>query len=512
VPKKYTLTLLASVAMIFTTACEMLPVIHLTGRGTSVSVPSSVIPQIPDPPSRVARISYVRGAVSFQAAGTQAWSRGELNRPAAEGDALWTDVADRAELQLGSAAIRMDARTRLDFLTFNDRTVQARVTLGVIGITVRNLAPGEALEVDTPNAAVTLLRPGEYRLDVQPEMDSTFVTVRAGEAEVTGTRVYFTLHAGQRANVSGPDAVEWGLAAAPAPDKFDEFCEMRDRREEGCISAQYVGPGTIGYSDLDESGVWRVDDELGALWTPSGLAAGWAPFRFGHWTWVELWGWTWIDDAPWGFAPFHYGRWTYLDGRWSWIPGSRIAQAIYAPALAVFVGGGQPALHGVAWFPLGPREVYMPPYRCSSDYLTSMNIGMDRPRQSYGNLSVDGAVTAVPRSVFVRGQPVARSVVPIPPRAASRARVTGTAPPIAPIEQSLSPRRDRYVLDAPEITQTVAGHRDPAPRPLSFRQRQPLLKAHPGRPLEQMELENLRKAIAEPTRSDVRPARLGAAR
>ena len=24
------------------------------------------------------------------------------------------------------------------------------------------------------------------------------------------------------------------------------------------------------------------------------------------------WGWTWIDDARWGFAPFHYGRWAYV--------------------------------------------------------------------------------------------------------------------------------------------------------------------------------------------------------
>lgn len=500
--------------MIFTAACEMLPVVHLPGRGAraSVSSPSPIAPQISDPSSRVARISYVQRAVSFQAAGAQTWSRGELNRPVAEGDALWTDVADRAELQLGSAIIRMDATTRLDFLTFNDRMVQARVTLGVVGITVRHLAPGEVLEIDTPNAAVTLLRPGQYRLDVQPEMDSTFVTVRAGDAEVSGTRLYFTLHAGQRANVSGPDAVEWGLAAALAPDKFDELCEMRNRREDGCISAQYVAPDTIGYSDLDESGVWRVDDELGALWTPIGLAAGWAPFRFGHWTWVELWGWTWIDDAPWGFAPFHYGRWIYLDGEWSWIPGPRNAPAIYAPALAVFIGGGRPALHGLAWFPLGPREVYIPPYRCSPAYLANMNVGMDRLRQSYANLSVDGAVTAVPRGVFLRGQPVARSVVAILPGAASLARVYGTAPPIAPIEKSLSPRRDRFVLEGPEVTQTVVGHRDPAPRPLSFRQRQPLLKAHPGRPLEQAELERLRKAIAEPTRSDVRPARLGAAR
>jgi hypothetical protein len=24
---------------------------------------------------------------------------------------------------------------------------------------------------------------------------------------------------------------------------------------------------------------------------------------------MSPWGWTWVDNAPWGFAPFHYGRW-----------------------------------------------------------------------------------------------------------------------------------------------------------------------------------------------------------
>ena len=26
----------------------------------------------------------------------------------------------------------------------------------------------------------------------------------------------------------------------------------------------------------------------------------WAPYRHGYWRWIEPWGWTWIDDAPWG--------------------------------------------------------------------------------------------------------------------------------------------------------------------------------------------------------------------
>ena len=302
--------------------------------------------------------------------------------------------------------------------------------------------------------------------------------------------------------------MEWGLAASPTLDEFDEFCQLRGHREDTSAATQYVASDTIGYSDLDESGTWRQVAAWGAVWTPRGLPAGWAPFKFGHWTWVELWGWTWIDDAPWGFAPFHYGRWIFMDGAWSWIPGPRHVRPVYAPALAVFVDGGGTAR--VAWFPLGPAETYLPPYHCSPSYLTNINMG--NTLSSYANRSVVGAVTVVPRVVFVRGRPVADAVVKISARQTAMARVIGAAPHIAPVELSLSPRRDRFVLEPPLVApdQTVVGRRDPAPRPVPFRQRQAVLSAHPGQPLEQHELERLRKAAAELERSDVRPARLSA--
>ena len=508
--RKYVLTVAALAAMSFTVGCEMVNVLHPVSRsvGSGVAPPTAAPHRTLDPPSRAIRASYLEGAVSFQAAGTETWARAELNRPVAEGDGLWTDGGARAELHLGSAAIRMDSRTRLDFLTFDDWITQARITQGVVDVTVRRLAAGEALEIDTPNAAITFLQPGQYRLDVQPEIDSTFVTARSGDADVSGTRVDFTVHAGQRANISGPDAVEYGIAGAIAPDPFDEFCQMRDRREDASASAQYVAPDTIGTYDLDDFGAWRMDAKWGAVWTPTGLGAGWAPYRFGHWAWVEFWGWTWIDDAPWGFAPFHYGRWILLDGAWSWIPGPGHVRPVYAPALVVFVGGGGHGFHyffwigsaGVAWFPLGPGEVYVPPYRCSPSYLANINMTYTViEHQPFA-----GAMTAVPRQVFVRGQEVADARKEISPRQLALARVNGSAPPVAPVELSLSPRRDRFVLEPPEMNPnlTIVGRRDPAPRPVPFGQRQMALNAHPGRPLEQSEEQSQK-------RSDVRPARRG---
>jgi len=526
--KTYLPAIGASLAMLVIAACEFIPLtrsLNVRPRATE-AWPGPPAPQVLWPPSRVFRASYLEGAVSLQAAGTGNRSRVELNRPIVEGDALWSDTASRVELDLGSAAIRMDSRTSLSLLKFNDRVIQAKLAAGAIGVTLRRRSPGEVFEIDTPNVAVTLLNAGQYRLDIDRSMDTTFFTVRTGDAQVSGTHRDFDVHAAQQINVSGPDAVEYGLRSVSAPDKFDDFCDSRDRREERLISGEsvspkYVAPDMIGSADLEEFGTWHVNPVRGAVWTPSIVPADWAPYRFGHWAWIEPWGWTWIDNAPWGFATSHYGRWLFLNGCWSWMPGPRDVQPVYAPALAIFAGGGARGFHyfywigsaGVAWFPIGPGEPYAPPYRYSPDDLSRLNAGIDLSRQSHANLSVDGALTAVAREVFVHGQSVEVARVAVAARKASVALVNGTTPPLAPIAESLAPGRHLYVPVPPEAISgtTVVGHRDPAPRPVPFRQRQPLLDAHPGRPLEQSEIETLRKAIDEPERTDVRRARLGVA-
>jgi len=93
---------------------------------------------------------------------------------------------------------------------------------------------------------------------------------------------------------------------------------------------------------------------------------------------VAPWGWTWIDDAAWGFAPYHYGRWVYVRDRWGWIPGPRDLRPVYAPALVAFVGGsGWSASVGIGppigWFPLGPYDFYDPWYPVGIGYYRRVN-------------------------------------------------------------------------------------------------------------------------------------------
>ena len=64
-----------------------------------------------DPPGRVGRLNYSQGAVSVQPAGEQDWVTAEANRPLITGDNLWADRDSRAELHIGSSAIRLNAET-----------------------------------------------------------------------------------------------------------------------------------------------------------------------------------------------------------------------------------------------------------------------------------------------------------------------------------------------------------------------------------------------------------------
>ena len=148
---------------------------------------------------------------------------------------------------------------------------------------------------------------------------------------------------------------------------------------ERAESRRYVSSGVIGYQDLDDHGRWRDDPEYGHVWVPTYVAASWAPYRYGRCAYVQPWGWTWIDDAPWGFAPFHYGRWAHRPWGRCWVPGSVVRRPVYAPALVAFIGGEDFSVTlvsggGVGWFPLGPREVYVPPYAASPAYIRNVNV------------------------------------------------------------------------------------------------------------------------------------------
>ena len=464
-------------------------------------------PEAPDPPSRVARLNFLAGPVSFQPASLDTWTSATVNYPLTTGDHLYTDTGARAEMHIGPNAIRLNDRTNFGFLNLDDRTVQMRFTEGAMEVRLRALDDEDLYEVDTPNGAITLLRTGDYRIDTYPDRNATLISVFSGEVEVTSNGVSFAVHPRETAwFTDGPPEVR-GLNQ---PDAFDDFTADRNAGEDRLPSPEHVPMSMAGYEDLSASGTWSEVPDYGWVWAPP-VQADWAPYHYGHWAWVEPWGWTWIDDAPWGFAPFHYGRWAFVNARWVWVPGRFVARPVYAPALVVFVGGPRFGVSiglggGVAWFPLGPREVYRPAYRVSNTYITNINIthvtnvnvinNVNITNVRYANQNVRSAVTAVPQGVFVSARSVSGSAVRISPQEMAQAQVLGHAPSVVPQRESLLGPNANARLARPSaavMSRQVVVRATPPPASVSFEARQTALSQNQGRPLAPEQIAQIRQ-------------------
>src|SRR5438445_13138284 len=495
-----------------------------------------------DPPARAARLSFAGGAVSFEPAGTDEWVDAVVNRPMTTGDKLWTDRDGRAEVRIDSYGLRLGPQTGFSFLNLDDNTVQIRLTEGSLNIRVRRLEDNDTVEIDTPNLAFNVLRPGSYRIDVNENGDTTVVSVREGQGEVTGGGSAYPVRAGDSVTFSGTDQLSADVQDYQGNDDFDRWSSERDRRWDRSAAPKYVSDDVVGYEDLDEYGGWRPVPEYGTVWFPRTTVAGWAPSRYGHWVWVSPWGWTWVDDAPWGFAPFHYGRWVTVGGAWGWVPSPprpavvtvAYVRPVYAPALVAWVGGshfgvgvavgGAPS--GVAWFPLGPRDVYRPRYHVRPRYVERVNVSntviVNRTQVTnvynnvyvnkttnvtsitYQNQRANDAVTATSQASFTSAQPVGRNMVRVNAQEVASAPVapmTNVAPQQRSFSGATGPARARPPANA--VTRPVVAKSTPPPPPAPAAKQVQAVQANGGRPPA---VSRIREAQPEAARSNVRIA------
>jgi len=381
-----------------------------------------------DPPTRVARISYLDGSVSMQPGGAGDWGAAARNRPMTIGDKLWTDKDSRAELQTGVVSIHLGSMTALSFLNLDQTITQMRLAEGSINFRVKEIREGDTYEVDTPNAVFTITQAGAFRVDVNENGDNTGVTVIRGAGTVTASGKTYDLQPGQRGIFNGTDDVQSTVAPqAPPADGLDNWANDRDLGEQNSISKKYVPEDMPGTQDLDNNGTWSEDGANGPIWYPSEVGPDWAPYSNGYWSYVGPWGWTWVDYAPWGFAPFHYGRWGFVGSRWGWYPGPRFGGCVYGPAFVGFLGGGVGfgfgVGFGVGWFPLGFGEPFHPWFHAGFGYWNRVNIHNTVIRNTtiirnsnhfnYSYSRNTRAVTAASRSAFTGGQSINRGAAHI---------------------------------------------------------------------------------------------------
>ncbi|MDB5958887.1 MAG: hypothetical protein JWP59_181, partial [Massilia sp.] len=456
-----------------------------------------------DPPSVVGRLAVAEGQVRITGDYGDETVGAQVNWPVTSHNVVTTARGARTEIRVGSTSVRLDGDTSLEVTELDDDSVRLRLNYGSVNVRVRSSEVIRGFELETPNGVVRLQEPGAIRVDSERVPGITAVTALLGTALVNDRGGQLIVRAGKRLEV-GDDI----RTSAAQRDDFDDWSYQRDQYEERSQSARYVTTDMTGYEDLDRYGVWRDDAEYGALWLPTTVGADWAPYRDGSWTWISPWGWTWVDNAPWGYAPFHYGRWVQVNQRWAWAPGRRAERPVWAPALVGWVGGsnwnlnfnsgGRRTLPATGWYPLSPRDAFVPNYRLSNDHLQRINRDHDGRRRNDrdGHDGRDGrdgrgdhqrqGLTVVPQAQFgqrgtvaVRNAPRTSGPLANLPSGA----VAGAAPAAPAAPAGVVVQRERMDRDAwernrprrPELnnlprTQTPAGQSAPAsaaPSPLA---------------------------------------------
>jgi hypothetical protein len=473
-----------------------------------------------DPPTRIARLAYAEGSVSFQPAGTQDWVAAPLNRPLTSGDVLWVDNGSRAELQLDGSAVRLGNGTELSLIELSDEVTQLQLSSGILILRVRQLEDNATYEVDTPNLAFSVLRPGTYRISVDAGGNNTSIIVRSGQGEVSGANTAYTVQSGDYDVFSGNAMSPLTAQAqpqAPDSDAFDDWSWDRDSHWDRSASARYVSDDVVGYEDLDDQGSWTNTPDYGPVWYPNSVPVGWAPYQVGYWSYIAPWGYTWVDAQPWGFAPFHYGRWIWGGRSWGWVPSPpRPARGIYirpvyAPALVAWVGAGA----AVAWVALGPHEVYVPRYPVSANYVRNINVSNTTVNttvinniynttvinnrtvnMTYINRGAPGAITATSTTAFTSGQPVARNVIKVDPHQLAAASIRPLAPAEVPTRQAVLGSSRAVATRPPRavLTRSVVARTPPPAPPPSFEARQAAIKANGGKPLSVAQVGQMQRA------------------
>jgi len=335
-----------------------------------------------EPSGRVGRLAFTQGTVSYHDSQRTDWEPATINQPMSTGDAIWTEPGAHSEVSIAGTRVRLDGATQLDMVALDDQRTRLQVDQGRVDIKTVDFDNRQPYEIVTPRGVASLQQQGDYYVEAGSTQDPTRLGVRQGAAQFQAPDGRtLAVRAGEVAEVSGDGSTMQLHTIKAPPPPMPQYWAQRDRVVAYEQPPQYLSAGVTGYEDLNYYGTWNNDPEYGQVWSARNVPVGWSPYTTGRWVYQPVYGWTWVDEQPWGFAPYHYGRWAQRNNRWFWVPPERSQRAVYAPALVAFIGGtelgialGMQPRRPVGWFPLGPREIYVPPYYSNRDYYRRLNI------------------------------------------------------------------------------------------------------------------------------------------
>jgi hypothetical protein len=282
--------------------------------------------EAPGAQARVARISYVEGAVRLDSG--WGYESVTMNLPVTEHNWLQTRSNGWAEIQMEDGSlIRLAPDTIITF------TQLGRTSSGTI--TTVDLDQGEAefkilkradsdFQVTVNNKTIALEHSGFFRV-TSTNNDPMEIAVWKGSLSVhdTDSGDQITVGKDETFVLNPADVAEYALNKGTEADDLDDWSKQRDEALTSYNAANHntQSPYQYGASDLDQYGQYTQDPQYGNVWQPYGVSMDWDPFSNGYYANSGI-GTTWVSSYPWGWMPYRYGRWIFINGRgWCWAPG-----------------------------------------------------------------------------------------------------------------------------------------------------------------------------------------------
>ncbi len=410
-----------------------------------------------------ARLSYITGSAFVQRAADLGYEEGVVNMPITQGDRLGT-TEGRVEIYMGSGTyLRLDQRTKLDFLNLPRRgsdLTRMRLWAGNAYLSISRFEEDMTVEIHTSDVSIYILDRGLYRIDVRENLETEIFVFR-GMAEAAGDNGSVLLKRGQRLEaMQGHFTSDPSTFVTNAIDSFDRWSDYREDLLRQRLARAYMPEELVDFEyELAVNGRWTYISPYGYVWLPGAIGATWRPYYHGRWIWYPLSGWTWLPYEEWGWVTFHYGRWHWrLDVGWYWIP-----TRAWGPGWVNWYIGGD-------IFGWAPMTYYGRPAVIINNHFYPNYSGTDYPRHSR-------ALT-----VISKNQLSARDIkrVALPSESVvdtSRIRLSRNAPDPGPSAKRISIQRleeEKLFLRVPDSkAETRSGSKIKSPEPKSSSSRGP---------------------------------------
>jgi hypothetical protein len=175
------------------------------------------------------------------------------------------------------------------------------VPAGHAAVDLRRLPSGQEIEVDTPNGAFLISHTGYYRFDVD-DAATRFSARHGGLARVVpaGGGDEVEIGSTQQVVVSGTETARLERVALSSDDAWDRWnADRMAGLSDEPRSARYVSHEVAGVDDLDRYGDWHDTPSYGSV-CAARRGGGLVALQHGSLGVDGYYGWTWVDDAPWG--------------------------------------------------------------------------------------------------------------------------------------------------------------------------------------------------------------------